>query len=1770
MVALCGLLVDSAVYGMESYALWSKRMPITFSGYTPPGGGMALTNFPALVVLGESTEGDGFSYSDFMSPPYGDLRFAAADKVTPLDFEVESWNMAGASYVWVKVPELTATTTIYAMWGKAGVTVPDCTTNGAVWSEGFAAVWHMSDGDIVPDSTTNILHGVGKNGVATTSDSLTGKALVFDPSKGNYIDCGTELKLHKNSATLGVWIKTSTKASTIMGLAGKSVADNVERYSLYLNNKQLSSIFQGNAAVQHSTSWLYGDEKWHQIVAVYKRDSDSILYVDGVEMSRSDISKQSQIDMKSAKHFFIGAYVASSGNSVYSSSYFNGFIDEVRLKYKESSTDWIWAEYMSMASNGVFSAYGDPEWQDLPYLKVNEVVEVTSVSGILTGTLVSTGFSATAVSVYWGAVDGGEDSEAWEGSEPIGSDMVPGGFSTVISGLTAGTNYYVRLMGVNESGVSWSEPLYFITGEVWLEKVADASEVGLVPGTVVVHRAASVVAEPLLVNYSINGMATPDEDYVALSGKVVIPAGETNAVIEIVPLFDHLIEGTETVVLTLASGAYVIGSESQAVVEIEDLGQLTRTWQGGVGELASESENWAEGEVPILDDKVVLGAGSGNMTWDIDVPVRSWRQESDYAGTVTFKTVYPGQGSFTNFVVTGDVELLGGTWTHPANSGGDVAVNRLCVTVGGDFTLGAAASINLDGCGYAAAMGPGAGNSAATTSGRSASHGGSGARLGDGKGTYGSATCPEYPGSGAYSPGGGALKLAVGGDASIDGTVSAQGVNLAANGNYCHGAGGSVMITAASFSGSGHIRAGIDRNGQTPYYGSGGGRVALRSATAGDFSALTISAYAHNAAGQGYGNAGTIYLETPSARRLVIDNGNVGDASANYTDIPAKLHHAADRPAFDGELADVTLIVTNGGRAGLTSDLRIGDIAWLDGTLALNSWTLYAKAAAPANAFPDDYGNGVIIPAGTCYTFADGVSLSRDGRLFWDDTPVTWRVVTTSHPPTGGTTTVNAVEAEIFIADGAAAKIVAAPAAGHSFKLWDGTHYSTANPCVIAAVTNNVTMRAWFSGDAITNIWLATPLNNDWFDPRNWSLYEVPQEDQDVLVKAGAGISLTNTTAVLGSFTMTGGILTFANWETALKADTIVISGGTVNHQVCDTTIGEDNIHRVYLICTDFTLGASAKLDGYERGYRGGAAGKSGRGQGPGGALDGGGGGNGGNGSVSQGGATGGGGQAYGSTTSPAAPGSGGGGTAAYNSTVGGAPGGGVVRIVATGKVTLNGTIDVSCARSSTTLSGRGAGGSVYISCTSFAANNGTINANGGGRSVDYWAQGGCGGGGRVAIVYDTAAQALQNAAAKPLVNILADGGNHTGLGSIGHWDLRGRPGTIHLSDASFFPDQTKPLKGGLLVIPGFTAWSHTSLAIDGGLAGFPDGFVIDIPGDLTISGSGGGLMASNPLINVAGDYRDTAVEGHSLIADPAGGIMNVAGSLLVSGYGERRLAASTVQGQVFSFKTGIIVTNGATMGLRSTVVEGIRPGPAATLASGGGLTVAANARLLPRALCTTITNAIPFLIKARDIHVLAGGTVASDATGFPGGDLPKGITSGYGPGGGKQYGGGGYGGRGGYGGGDAYGAEQYKTPLLPGSGGGTWNNGNGDYGGTGGGVVWLEAERRLLVDGTVSANGASMANYSGGGAGGSVYLRGAYFDGGGIIRANGGNGRTAGNGSGSGGGGRVAIWRRTHGFTGTAEQPVAGDTYSVGYRGEPGTIYWGDIPAQGTILLLR
>ncbi len=62
------------------------------------------------------------------------------------------------------------------------------------------------------------------------------------------------------------------------------------------------------------------------------------------------------------------------------------------------------------------------------------------------------------------------------------------------------------------------------------------------------------LSEDITVNYTIAGTATAGVDYTALSGTVVIPAGQNVVSIPVTTIDDQLPEGTETVVLTVTGG----------------------------------------------------------------------------------------------------------------------------------------------------------------------------------------------------------------------------------------------------------------------------------------------------------------------------------------------------------------------------------------------------------------------------------------------------------------------------------------------------------------------------------------------------------------------------------------------------------------------------------------------------------------------------------------------------------------------------------------------------------------------------------------------------------------------------------------------------------------------------------------------------------------------------------------------------------------------------------------------------------------------------------------------------------------------------------------------------------------------------------------------------------------------------------------------------------------------------------------------------------------
>lgn len=87
--------------------------------------------------------------------------------------------------------------------------------------------------------------------------------------------------------------------------------------------------------------------------------------------------------------------------------------------------------------------------------------------------------------------------------------------------------------------------------------------------TVTFARTGSAV-DALTVSYSRAGTAAATTDYSGLTGTAVIPAGQSSVTLTLTPVQDSALEGSETVLLTVTSGSYVIGSPGTVTLTILD------------------------------------------------------------------------------------------------------------------------------------------------------------------------------------------------------------------------------------------------------------------------------------------------------------------------------------------------------------------------------------------------------------------------------------------------------------------------------------------------------------------------------------------------------------------------------------------------------------------------------------------------------------------------------------------------------------------------------------------------------------------------------------------------------------------------------------------------------------------------------------------------------------------------------------------------------------------------------------------------------------------------------------------------------------------------------------------------------------------------------------------------------------------------------------------------------------------------------------------------
>lgn len=369
---------------------WAFRRKITFDNSAQAEN---LTNFPVQVKLTSSN----IDYSNTQNSGQ-DIRFTDSDGTTLLSYEIETWDESGSSFVWVKVPQIDASSNtdhIYMYYGNSSAADAQAATS--VWDSNYASVWHLKESGNgtageYKDSTSNANNGRGGNGTSTHVPALTASGeingaqtfdgtddyvLVSDPANGS-LDFGT------GSFTISAWVKSSNATAGTKLILAKDIGGG--HYFLAMASGNL----RGEVRDSDATNWVaadpasmsIADDVWHFITAV-KTATTLTFYVDGVSKSghTEDVagSTPGMGNTSNATSF-------TMGSSATPHLFYPGSIDEIRISNTNRSAVYIAAQYKSEADTFNTFASEEPQVQASGSL-TSSIFDTESSSGAAWGTL---------------------------------------------------------------------------------------------------------------------------------------------------------------------------------------------------------------------------------------------------------------------------------------------------------------------------------------------------------------------------------------------------------------------------------------------------------------------------------------------------------------------------------------------------------------------------------------------------------------------------------------------------------------------------------------------------------------------------------------------------------------------------------------------------------------------------------------------------------------------------------------------------------------------------------------------------------------------------------------------------------------------------------------------------------------------------------------------------------------------------------------------------------------------------------------------------------------------------------------------------------------------------------------------------------------------------------------------------------------------------------------------------------------------------------------
>ena len=508
LLALAALAQPSraAIADLEAIAPdgFARGVVLTVAGYD--ANRTTLTDFPVLVRIAEynATAGtgiQGFDYDDLMFKSTGDDICFVAEDGTPLAFEIDTWNTAGESLVWVKLPSM-QNGTEFAMFYRSSKKgkVDVCTDNPFA---DYVGVWHLGEtgsgnsSTKVFDSSGNGLTGTATGGKCLSvaaSEGVLGGSWRFNDAyarnnSGIIVDLTDQTKLGTVNAlgtdfTVSFWMKpygAITKKDGVCwnALIGRKTDGNSNYWGLQLDEDPKNlRIFGSNGKDKASArSYNFTQNTWFKIdVAFYKDASNKGKYCYYVNGGGYDLDKALSGDKVAAQ----GTGPLGIGNFTQLSAErgFWGAMDEVRLVVGTNSADRVAADYATVATPSFLVASQVTEFEEEPKPVIGHAISDVGAAFVqFSGSISALGGTATSASIL---------VKVWPttGSEPSGwttitNDLGEGAaFTAILTGLEPLSGYTYLIKAVNDLAEPYDSDV--ATGTFTTSGVGDAGTGGAV------------------------------------------------------------------------------------------------------------------------------------------------------------------------------------------------------------------------------------------------------------------------------------------------------------------------------------------------------------------------------------------------------------------------------------------------------------------------------------------------------------------------------------------------------------------------------------------------------------------------------------------------------------------------------------------------------------------------------------------------------------------------------------------------------------------------------------------------------------------------------------------------------------------------------------------------------------------------------------------------------------------------------------------------------------------------------------------------------------------------------------------------------------------------------------------------------------------------------------------------------------------------------------------------------------------------------------------